>query len=255
MNRRLPVLAAIVIGMGWSLAAAGHHVHIPTALPGLGLVAAFLFGLLGSTHCLGMCGPLVGLYASQLSPGSKLSVHRQHFLFNLGRTLAYTNAGILCGAAGFALRVRPWAAAFVGIAVGLFVLAVGARLLGVSGAGAWSNGLFAPLAAVHLRVCRAYVHLARSPSIVLLGALHSLLPCPLLYVMFTSAVALGDPVRGGVLLFAFGFGTVPMVWGTGALGQCLSLKHRLQWHRVFGWTVAAWGVALLIHSLQGLRGF
>ena len=255
MNRRLLVLGAMVIGAGSSVAATELHAHATPVLPGLGLVAACLFGLLGSTHCLGMCGPLVGLYAGQLSPRSERSIHRQHFLFNLGRTIAYTNAGIVCGAAGFALRARPWAAAFIGAAVGLFVVAVGARLVGLSGAGAWPSGLFAPLTALQQRLWRGYVHLARSPSIVLLGALHSLLPCPLLYVMFTSAVALGDPVRGGVLLCAFGMGTVPMVWAVGALGQRLNLKHRLQWHRVFGCVVAAWGVALLIHSLQGLREF
>ena len=253
MNRRLPVLAAIVMGAGSSVAAAPHGHDL--APPGFGLVAAFLFGLLGSTHCLGMCGPLVGLYASQLPPRSRLSISRQHVLFNLGRTLAYTNAGIVFGAAGFALRLRPWAAAVVGAAAGLFVVAMGARLVGLSGLGAWSSGLLAPLTALQLRIWRGYVHLAESPSIVLLGALHSLLPCPLLYVMFTSAVALGDPVQGGLLLFAFGMGTVPMVWAVGALGERLSVRRRLQWHRVFGWTVAAWGVVLLIRSLQGLGGF
>jgi sulfite exporter TauE/SafE len=69
--------------------------HGSLPLAATGLVAAFLFGLLGSTHCFGMCGPLVGLYAGQLASGSGASPPRQHLLFNLGRVLAYTNLGVL----------------------------------------------------------------------------------------------------------------------------------------------------------------
>ncbi len=120
-----------LLALGGSLAAtssalAAHHsTHIHASLVASGLAAAFLFGLLGSTHCFGMCGPLVSLYASQLIPGSGPSPVRQHLLFNLGRLLAYTNLGVLFGAAGFLLSVRPWTVGLVGLAAGLFVLAMG----------------------------------------------------------------------------------------------------------------------------------
>ncbi|MCC7416984.1 MAG: sulfite exporter TauE/SafE family protein [Acidobacteria bacterium] len=252
MKRLLLVLAAVSLGAGTSFAATGQHVHAASALPGLGVVAACLFGLLGSTHCAGMCGPLVAMYASQVS-ASAAPVHRQHLLFNLGRVLAYTNGGILCGAAGFVLATRPWIAAVVGMSVGLFVLTVAGRLVGISASSGAARPRLIPLAALEARMYRGCLRAARSPNIALLGALHALLPCPLLYVMYASAVALGDPARGGILLLAFGMGTVPMLWAIGAIGAALKLERRVRWHRLFGWTVAAWGVVLLIRSVQSLR--
>jgi len=258
-TRRLggAVLAAgsVLFAVGGAVAAAGHEAHAGVPFGGFGLAAAFLFGLLGSTHCFGMCGPLVVLYAGQLGPGRAPSPTRQHLLFNLGRALAYTNLGIVFGGAGSILRVRPWTAAVVGLLAGLFVLAMGARFLGAGGAAAWLERLLARPTGALVGVWRRYVALARSPGIVLLGAVHGLLPCPLLYVMFTSAVALGDPIRGGVLLLSFSLGTVPMMWGMGALGQRLGPEGRLRWHRVFGWAVTAWGLVLVVRGLQGLGVF
>lgn len=229
------------------------HIHIPLA-PST-LIAAFLFGFLGSTHCFGMCGPLVSLYASQLAPRTTLSPLRQHFLFNLGRTLAYTNLGILLGMAGFVLGIRPWSAALVGLVAGLFVMLMGTHFLGIAGVAGRAERLLARPTGALVGVWRRYVVLARSPGIVLLGALHGLLPCPLLYVMFTSAVALGDPIRGGILLFSFSLGTVPMMWGIGILGQHLRPERRLAWQRLFGGLVTVWGLVLVFHALQSLSLF
>lgn len=239
-------------GLGFAADPQG-HIHIPLAPSSL--IAAFLFGLLGSTHCFGMCGPLVGLYASQLVPRTAVSPLRQHLLFNLGRTLAYTNLGIVLGMAGFVLGIRPWSAAVVGLVAGLFVMLMGTHFLGIGGIAGRTERLLARPTGALVGVWRRYVALARSPGIVLLGALHGLLPCPLLYVMFTSAVALGDPIRGGVLLFSFSLGTVPMMWGIGIVGQHLGPERRLAWQRVFGGLVTVWGLVLVFHGLQSLGLF
>lgn len=249
------IVGGIVAAAAPGLAAVGHQGHGIAPFPGFGLAAAFLFGLLGSLHCFGMCGPLVGLYASQLLPGSAPSASRQHLLFNLGRILAYTNLGVVFGGAGFVLGARSWVTALVGVAAGLFVLAMGARFLGAGGAASWLDRLLARPTGALLGVWRRYLFLARSSGIVLLGAVHGLLPCPLLYVMLTSAVALGDPIQGGTLLLSFSLGTVPMMWGMGALGARLGAKRRLTWHRVFGWAVTAWGLVLVVRGLQDLGTF
>lgn len=249
------LLGSFLAAAETGLTAAAHQGHGGAMFPGIGLPAAFLLGLLGSAHCLGMCGPLVGLYAGQLAPGEAPSPSRQHLLFNLGRMLAYAHLGVLFGGAGFVLGARSWTAALVGVAAGLFVLAMGARFLGAGGAAAGLERLLARPAGALVGVWRRYVFVARSPGIVLLGAVHGLFPCPLLYVMFTSAVALGDPIQGGILLLSFGLGTVPMMWGIGVVGERLRPEQRLQWHRLFGWAVTAWGLVLVVRGLQGLGMF
>ncbi len=235
--------------------AADQHARVGIPLATSSLIAAFLFGLLGSTHCFGMCGPLVSLYAGQLAPGTAVSPLRQHLLFNLGRTLAYTNLGILLGMAGFVLRIRPWSAGLVGLMAGLFVVLMGTHFLGAGGIASRLERVLARPTGALVGAWRRYVALARSPGIVLLGALHGLLPCPLLYVMFTSAVALGDPIYGGSLLFAFSLGTVPMMGAIGMVGQFLRPERRLAWQRVFGGLVTVWGLVLLSHGLQTLGLF
>jgi hypothetical protein len=138
---------------------------------------------------------------------------------------------------------------------GLFVVLMGMHFLGAGGiAGRLGRVLARPTGAL-VGVWRRYAALARSPGIVLLGALHGLLPCPLLYVMFTSAVALGDPIHGGSLLFAFSLGTVPMMGAIGMVGQYLRPERRLAWQRVFGGLVTVWGFVLLSHGLQSLGVF
>ncbi len=248
------LLGGLVATPGYALAGDPQaHVGIPLATSSL--IAAFLFGLLGSTHCFGMCGPLVTLYASQIGPGPAVPPLRQHLLFNAGRVLAYTNLGILLGMAGFILGMRPWSAGLVGLLAGLFVVLMGTHFLGAGGVASRLERVLARPTGALVGIWRRYIVLARSPGIVLLGALHGLLPCPLLYVMFTSAVALGDPIYGGSLLFAFSLGTVPMMWGIGIVGQCLRPERRLAWQRVFGGLVTAWGLVLVFHGLQSLGLF
>lgn len=238
-----------------AVAAAHPDWHGGVPFPRFDLAAALLFGLVGSTHCFGMCGPLVGLYASQLASKPSGAVAGPHLLFNVGRVFAYTNLGILLGAAGFLIQVRPWITAVVGMAAGLFVLAVGGRLLGAGGLVARLDRLLGLPANALAGIGRYYSILARSPGIAGLGGVHAFLPCPLLYVMYTSAVALGDPIRGGALLFSFSLGTVPMMWVMGALGHRLRLVSAPSWHRVFGWAVTIWGLVLIFRGIWSFGTF
>lgn len=78
--------------------AGAEHSHIfgqlsPSAE--LSLITAFVFGVLGSTHCFGMCGPLVSLYSRHLPHASFRTAQRQHLLYNLGRVIVYTDLGLL----------------------------------------------------------------------------------------------------------------------------------------------------------------
>jgi uncharacterized protein len=222
---------------------------------GIGLLSASLFGFLGSAHCAGMCGPLVGLYTKQLEGRSVWQIQRQHLLYNLGRLLMYTNLGILLGAAGSLIGLLPWAGGILGILIGFFIAAMGLCLLGVSRAARTFNQAASFLMRKLAAGWNWHGRLARSPGILMLGALHGLLPCPLLYVMFTSAVAMQNPVRGGLFLFGFGVGTIPMMWAMGTLAGKLSLLGRLRLQRVYGIAVTAWGGVLLFHGVMALRGF
>jgi sulfite exporter TauE/SafE len=231
------------------------------------LVVLLVVGLLAGAHCLGMCGPLVTAYADRFNPdrGTKrsnvLTLHevRQHSLFNLGRAGSYALLGGLFGLLGGAAFASVDAvAAFgntvratVGILVGIAIIASGGYYLrGQSGVPHGLPIVGPAFARVSGLLTGRIDRLANSPGIVGLGALHGLLPCPIIYPAYLYAFALGDPVRGALSLGVLGLGTIPtlFIYGT-ALGS-IGTASRVRLHRVLGVAFIVLGYIPLQHGLM-----
>ena len=231
-------------------------------------LAVFLVvGVLAGAHCLGMCGPLVGLYADRMGGSAgrdrdalSLFEVRQHALFNGGRVIGYAAVGALFGLLGGTLFASIDAVstagtgvrATTGVAVGLLVMAGGLAYVLRGSAG--TPHVSIPLVSGAFRrvsglLTRHVDRLAGSPGIVALGTVHAALPCPIIYPAYLYAFAVGDPVRGGLSLAVLGVGTFPslFVYGT-ALGS-LSSASRARLHRVLGVAFFAMGYVLLSHGL------
>jgi sulfite exporter TauE/SafE len=228
----------------------------------------FLIGLFGGAHCLGMCGPLVTTYTDRMDGGgsksrsNRLSVRmvRQHGLFNLGRTLSYTLIGGVFGLAGSLVAVSVGEVTtllrelniVVGFTVGVVIMAAGVnyllrgRVLSLPG-----ESLFGPITrAVQRRLTARIDAYVDGPGIVGLGALHGLLPCPLLYPAFLYAFVQASPVGGAVSLAVLGLGTVPALFMYGTLFQSLSTTTRVRLHRVLGVAFILLGYIPLQHALM-----
>ncbi|MEF8818791.1 MAG: sulfite exporter TauE/SafE family protein [Haloferacaceae archaeon] len=218
----------------------------PHGLPaGAGLLAFLALGALGSVHCLGMCGPLVTMYADRTGTdarGPSFHAIRQHALFNAGRTVSYAALGAAMGALGAALfdaagvvAVGDGVRAVVGLVVGSLIVAAGVRYALGGAAGSHTvpglSGLFGRVSGVLVpRIDR----LADGPGIVALGALHGLLPCPLLYPVYLYAFARGSPVEGAAALAALGLGTFPTLFVYGLALGSLGAGTRARLHRALG---------------------
>ena len=226
------------------------------------LAVFFLVGLLGGAHCIGMCGPLVTVYAERLGAAREgrddvLTPYevRQHALFNAGRTVSYATLGGLFGLVG-AVVVDASAVAAVdtpvraamGLVVGTFILAVGARyaLRRYGGHSALDAGV---LGGAYRRVASRLDDWVTGPGIVGLGLVHGLLPCPLLYPAFLYALARGSPVGGALALGALGVGPFPAVFGYGTVVQSVGAAGRNRLHRVLGVAFLLMGWMLLGHAL------
>ncbi len=224
------------------------------SLAGAGLVAAVLFGFTGSAHCAAMCGPLVGLYSRELKDQPKWLIHRQHLLYNFGRALMYANIGVLLGETGHLVGLVPYLSGLLGILLGSLIVTLGAAF---SGPGRVSDTINQAFALVIRRLGLGwewYSGLARSFGIMGLGTIHAFLPCPLLYVMYMTAVATQSPIHGGLFLFAFGIGTIPTMWAVGAFAWRLSFPQRVGLRRLFGVVVVGWGAFLVVHGVHALMG-
>ena len=159
---------------------------------------ALLAGLVGSPHCVGMCGAFA--VAASERPLEGLAWHA-------GRLTTYAVLGALAGAAGSALPGPPW----VGPALaGVFLVYFAARLAGLPGLPeSWTLPLVT-------RVGTALVRRRGIPGRYAFGLANGLLPCGLVYAALALPVAAGGALPGALAMLAFGAGTVPILAVAGA---------------------------------------
>lgn len=203
-------------------------------MPELSLV--LLGGVLGSSHCLGMCGGFalsVGLGASHW----RANLLRQ-LIYTLGRVTTYMFLGAVAGFAGW--RLTRWPAGGVMIQAGLAVLA-GVWLIwqGVESSGLWRRltrrrnpgaaGL--PLCSA-TSVLSAFLQSKRPLDTLVAGVLTSFLPCGLVYSYLALAASTTHPVWGALTMGLFGLGTAPLMISTGLGASVLSLAGRRQLLRI-----------------------
>ena len=215
------------------------------------LLGAFVVGLLGGVHCLGMCGGIVGA----LTLGQPQGMGRAHFWglqlgYNLGRLTSYLLAGALAGGLGLLLaQVAPLEKAQQGLnfLAGLFMVALGLYL------GGWWHGLARVErlgGGVWKRLEPLGRHLVpvRSPTQAwLLGMVWGWLPCGLVYSVLIWALASGGWVQGALLMGAFGLGTLPNLLLMGAAAASLRRWFHHPWvKRLAGGLVIILGLVLLI---------
>ncbi len=224
-------------------------------------LAAFMVGLLGGVHCVGMCGGIVGALTAGLPPqqrGRALAALPYHLAYNTGRILSYCVAGAVLGGVGLAsarlVPVQSVQTLLQGLA-GIFMIALGLYLggwwLGLtrleqSGAAVWRK-----LEPVGRRLLPVH-----SPVAALgVGTVWGWLPCGLVYSVLIMALTAGGPLQGALLMFSFGLGTLPTLLGSGLLASKLAVYLRLPWVRsTAGILVFLFG-AVTLFSAMGLLSF
>lgn len=179
----------------------------------LGVV--FLMGLLGGVHCLGMCGGVVGLLTSALpieirSNTSRVSLY--HLNYNLGRVLSYVILGVVFGFSGeFLANMLQMSAldnalrVFSGLLmvfVGLYIANwySGIQILEKIGAKLWSK--LQPIS-------QKFLPVNRLKDAFLFGLLWGGIPCGLVYGALSFSLLSSSATQGGLIMLAFGLGTLP----------------------------------------------
>jgi len=215
-------------------------------------LSAFLVGLLGGVHCVGMCGGIVGALTMTLPEDYRREPRRMlpHMLaYNAGRIASYTVAGGLLGGAGYvAARLSGLHRAQMTLAIvaGLFMIALGLYL------GGWWFGLsrleeaggriwrrIEPLGRRFLPVTTPYRAFA-------LGLVWGWLPCGLVYSILIWAMAAGSVVEGALIAASFGLGTLPTLLALGVVAARLAALVRRPWvRRASGGIVVAFGLLQL----------
>ncbi len=217
-------------------------------------LAAFALGLAGSTHCVLMCGGVVGVLCAGLPVEARPRPLPYLLAYNLGRIGSYTVAGLLAGGLG-AIAQGLWPVAGAQLALkavaGALMLGAGLYLAGVWPLFARLEALGAPLWE-RLRPAAQALLPVRSPRHALaLGALWGWLPCGLVYTALALALSAGSASAGALTMLAFGLGTLPMLLAmSAAAGALSSLVRRTPVRRAVGLALGVMGVLSLVAVCQ-----
>ncbi|MBK8400291.1 sulfite exporter TauE/SafE family protein [Propionivibrio sp.] len=188
-------------------------------MPETSYFALFLIGLLGGTHCVGMCGGIVG--ALSMGAGSRPSLH---LAYNAGRIVSYGAAGAIAGALGGASIAfsGQWPVRLVlYVLANLMLVALGLYLVGVTPALAFTER-FGQKLWRHLQpLSRRYLPARGVAQAFPLGLLWGWLPCGLVYSALATAMTSGSAWHGAGMMLSFGLGTLPNLLLAGLLSTRL----------------------------------
>ncbi len=183
-----------------------------------GYAAIFLVGLLGGTHCVGMCGGIVGALAAQGATGRPN--WPLHLAYNFGRILSYTLAGALVGAiGGLGLAFGPVAKVqlFFYVLANLMLVALGFYLMGFTRSLAFAERMGQSLWNRVRPLTSRYLPVRNVGQALPLGMLWGWLPCGLVYSVLATALVTGSATRGALAMLVFGLGTLPNLLLAGIL--------------------------------------
>lgn len=176
------------------------------------LLAAFVLGLTGSLHCVGMCGPLM------LAAGNG-GRWQSAFAYQGGRILIYVFLGMILGS--FGLGMRLWNAQST-IALLSGALLIGFALLRIDPGNTLQRLPAYARFQMRLRQWVAgFISQGGVGARFALGCCNGLMPCGLVYLAVIGAANTGSPLTGAGFMLAFGLGTLPLLTATLYAGRRL----------------------------------
>ena len=210
----------------------------------------FLIGLLGSMHCIGMCGGFVAMYS--LKKPSTRPVLPYHVLYNLGRITTYSLLGGILGDIGSFVAYAGEHRGIPGTALliaGSFMVLMGLNIAGVLG----KRGLFerAEITGTGLfrDTFRRILTIESVWGTYLLGLLLGFLPCGLLYPIFMSAAASGGFLSGMLVMAVFGASTIPALMAFGFLMSRIRPHLKATMFRIAAVLIILLGVRMLLRGM------
>jgi uncharacterized protein len=186
------------------------------------LWSAFLFGLFGSFHCVGMCGAIALSIPMNIS--TRIALIKDTFLYNLGRVAMYSIIGLFSGLFGrtfVELGYQQWLSLVIG-AVIILAFIVPSKFQD-----RLSN--YIGLTFLQKKVRKQFGKLINKPTplnLLFTGILNGMLPCGFVYIALAGAILTGSVVDSALYMAVFGLGTIPMMALTTLSGNLITIKFR-----------------------------
>ncbi len=225
---------------------------IPQVTQNMGYGLLFLIGLMTSLHCIAMCGGInlsqcVSYKISDDNAGSRMTKLKPSLMYNAGRVISYSVIGGIVGAIGSAITFSGAAKGVVAVVSGVFMVIMGLNMLNI----------FPWLRKLNPRMPKIFgnkIHNSNGKhGPFYIGLLNGLMPCGPLQAMQIYALGTGSFAAGAISMFLFSLGTVPLMFGFGAVSSFLSGKFTHKMLKASAILVIILGVIMLNRGL-GLSG-
>ena len=208
------------------------------------IITGFVTGTISSFHCIGMCGPLT--FMLPLNNAGRLDKIRGILLYNAGRISTYTLLGLLLGFIGKRIFFTA-SEQRISIVIGCMIIVF-----------ATYNLLRKYIAAVRVNMLEQHLQKAMKAlllkrnfaSLYFMGMLNGLLPCGMVSLALTAAVATGNVKGGAMFMAAFGSGTLPLMLAFSMFGYMVSLPVRNYIKRLMPVLLFCTGALLILRGLS-----
>src|SRR5688572_1841346 len=209
------------------------------------LYTALIFGLLGSFHCVGMCGPIAFLLpVDRTNNFKKLG---QIFLYHFGRILAYSILGLVFGLLGKSLNLFGFQQQ-LSIIIGVLMLLVIFLPQKTFNKYNFSKPIYKIISKVKSALGKELKK--KTPDTFLtIGFLNGFLPCGLVYMAVFGAVASGNALQGSAYMALFGLGTIPLMTSAIYLGNFLNVQLRQRIRRAIPIFVVFIGCLFIVRGM------
>lgn len=204
------------------------------------LLTGFTIGLVGSLHCVGMCGPLALGVVSR-------TTHRFHYLlYFMGKTLSYALMGLILGAVGNQFALAGFQQILT-IVSGLVILLI----FFVSKYSEVRLPFFtAALGKLRLVLYSLLGNTSKGWFSFELGVINGWLPCGLVYLALMTALATGDLWLSALHMAAFGIGTMPLMLLLMLTGRSISPSIRKLINHWLPWLILLVGLFMILRGLN-----
>jgi len=209
------------------------------------IIPAFLIGLGGSLHCIGMCGPL--MFSTLISNKNGGLSFTDWFFYQSGRISIYGIWGIIFGTIGTSAKWFDLQQNIsLSLGIGILLILILTKLFPAF------ESKFSKLLLVQFWKSKlsSFLQSKTKGSDFIAGMLNGILPCGLVYVALAGATAVQDPIKGGLFMIVFGIGTLPLLSALLFFGKNMQAGIR---RYLTKWYPALIGIMAIMLIIRGMN--
>jgi sulfite exporter TauE/SafE len=209
------------------------------------LYSAFIFGLISSFHCIGMCGPIAMMLPVDKQIGIKKAT--QVTVYHLGRLFAYGTIGLFFGLLGkgfFLAGIQQKISIIIGVIMIIVVLTPEKIFARYN----FSKPVYRLISKIKTNLGRHFRNKSYK-SLFIIGVLNGFLPCGMVYVALFGAIAMQSAELGVLYMILFGLGTVPLMTSVVYFNSFISQSTRNKFQKAIPYVAVIIGVLFILRGL------